>query len=386
MATAVISPSTQMPNVLIADDQHNVLEALRLLLKTEGYRTQMVSSPNGLLEAVEASDFDVVLLDLNYTRDTTSGREGLELLSRIQALDDSLPLVVMTAWGSMDLAIEAMRRGASDFIQKPWDNQQVLHTLQRQIERRQKLREDRREKAERKEQIGELRELHQHLFPRVLPKVPGLEIAAGTRAAREVGGDFFDVEWNGKRLAACVADVAGKGLPAALLMANLQATIKPLMTGASTPAAACTRVNSAICDVTVVGKFVSFLYAVIDPAAHTLTYSNAGHCPGMLVRHDGSLHRLTSGGAVCGHFPNWDYSEEVLPFDPGDRLVLFTDGIAECCNANEEDFGEERLAHVAAENVQLGAEALHSKLIAAVEQHCGAKFQDDATLMVIAAT
>jgi len=386
MLAATQFAGAEMPNVLIADDQHNVLEALRLLLKTEGYRTEMGSSPGGLLQALESSDFDVVLLDLNYTRDTTSGVEGLELLSRIQALDDSLPLVVMTAWGSMELAIEAMRRGASDFIQKPWDNQQVLHTIQRQIKRRQQVREDRREKAERREQIGEIRELHQHLFPRVLPKVPGLEIAAGTQAAREVGGDFFDVEWTGKRLAACIADVAGKGLPAALLMANLQATIKPLMTEAAPPAAACTRVNSAICDVTVVGKFVSFLYAVLDPSTRSLTYSNAGHCPGMMVRGDGSLHKLISGGAVCGHFPNWEYGEEVLPFNPGDRLILFTDGIAECCNANEEDFGEERLAHIAAENVHLGAEALHSKLIAAVQQHCGTKFQDDATLMVIAAT
>ena len=137
MLAATQFAGAEMPNVLIADDQHNVLEALRLLLKTEGYRTEMVSSPGGLLQALESSDFDVVLLDLNYTRDTTSGIEGLELLSRIQALDDSLPLVVMTAWGSMELAIEAMRRGASDFIQKPWDNQQVLHTIQRQIKRRQ---------------------------------------------------------------------------------------------------------------------------------------------------------------------------------------------------------------------------------------------------------
>src|SRR5205807_5632860 len=122
------------------------------------------------LSAVGSHDFDVVLLDLNYTLDTTSGHEGLELLSRIQALDENLPLVVMTAWGSMDLAIEAMRRGASDFIQKPWDNQQVLHTLERQIERRRRLRALRTESAEQREQLGELRELHQHLFPRELPE------------------------------------------------------------------------------------------------------------------------------------------------------------------------------------------------------------------------
>src|SRR5919206_4242856 len=158
MLAATQFAGAQMPNVLIADDQHNVLEALRLLLKGEGYRTEMVSSPGGLLQALESSDFDVVLLDLNYTLDTTSGHEGLELLSRIQALDDSLPLVVMTAWGSMDLAIEAMRRGASDFIQKPWDNEQVLHTIQRQIERRSKIKAEKKQHKLANEQIGELKE------------------------------------------------------------------------------------------------------------------------------------------------------------------------------------------------------------------------------------
>ena len=160
MSAAVSVARAPMPNVLIADDQHTVLEALRLLLKSEGYRTEMATSPNGLMAALQSGDYDVVLLDLNYTLDTTSGREGLDLLSRIQALDDSLPLVVMTAWGSMDVAIEAMRRGASDFIQKPWDNRQVLATIQRQIERRHKLRELHNQASEQNEQFGELRELH----------------------------------------------------------------------------------------------------------------------------------------------------------------------------------------------------------------------------------
>src|SRR5215210_5787194 len=110
------------PRVLIADDQFDVLEALRLLLKGEGLQLETASSPAGVLAAVEAREFDVALIDLNYTRDTTSGEEGLNLLSRIQGIDPTLPVVVMTAWGSVEVAVEAMRRGARDFIQKPWDN------------------------------------------------------------------------------------------------------------------------------------------------------------------------------------------------------------------------------------------------------------------------
>ncbi|HEY3205295.1 MAG TPA: sigma-54 dependent transcriptional regulator [Thermoanaerobaculia bacterium] len=119
--------------VLIADDQRDVLEALRLLLKGEGLECEAASSPSGVLAALEARDFDAALIDLNYTRDTTSGHEGLDLLARIRVLDANLPVLVMTAWGTVDLAVEAMRRGARDFVQKPWDNTRLLTTLRTQI-------------------------------------------------------------------------------------------------------------------------------------------------------------------------------------------------------------------------------------------------------------
>jgi len=134
--------------ILIADDQPDVVEALRMLLKGEGYQTESASSPAGVLQALEARDFDVLLMDLNYTRDTTSGIEGLDLLKRIQLLDSGLPVVVMTAWGSVELAVEAMRRGARDFVQKPWENSRLLTILRTQIELGQALRKGQRLEAE----------------------------------------------------------------------------------------------------------------------------------------------------------------------------------------------------------------------------------------------
>ena len=122
------------PRVLVADDHGDVLQALHLLLKTEGYRVKGVSSPDALMNALARESFDVVLIDLNYTRDTTSGREGLELLSRIRALNRDVPVVAMTAWGSIELAVDAMRTGVDDFILKPWDNDQLLRHLRTQIE------------------------------------------------------------------------------------------------------------------------------------------------------------------------------------------------------------------------------------------------------------
>ncbi len=134
--------------VLVADDQRDVLEALRLLLKGEGLAIETATSPAGVLASLDARDFDVALMDLNYARDTTSGQEGLDLLARIRELDATLPVIVMTAWGSVDLAVEAMRRGARDFVQKPWDNTRLLTTLRTQIALGRALRRGQRLEAE----------------------------------------------------------------------------------------------------------------------------------------------------------------------------------------------------------------------------------------------
>jgi DNA-binding NtrC family response regulator len=136
------------PKILIADDQPHILEALRLLLKSEGFQIETATSPASVLSSINSRDFDALLMDLNYARDTTSGQEGLDLLSRLQAIDATLPIVVMTAWGSVELAVEAMRRGARDFVQKPWENDRLVSILKNQIELGQALRKGQRLEAE----------------------------------------------------------------------------------------------------------------------------------------------------------------------------------------------------------------------------------------------
>src|SRR5207237_7752819 len=137
-----------VPRVLIADDQPDVLEALRLLLKGEGYKIDSAGSPAAILEAIDSDEYDAVLMDLNYARDTTSGQEGLDLLSQIRAHDQTLPVVVMTAWGSVEVAVEAMRRGARDFVQKPWENARLLTILRTQVELARAIRHSQRLEAE----------------------------------------------------------------------------------------------------------------------------------------------------------------------------------------------------------------------------------------------
>jgi len=142
------APERARPRILVADDQPDVVEALRLLLKGAGYAIETARSPAGILAAAQTEDLDAILMDLNYTRDTTSGQEGLDLLPKLQALDPTLPVVVMTAWGSVESAVEAMRRGAWDYLEKPWDNTRLLNVMRTQVELGQALRRTQRLEGE----------------------------------------------------------------------------------------------------------------------------------------------------------------------------------------------------------------------------------------------
>lgn len=370
------------PRTLIADDQPDVLEALRLLLKTEGYQIEAVNSPAGVLDKLKSGPFDVLLMDLNYTRDTTSGREGLDLLAHIQAIDSTLPVVVMTAWGSVELAVEAMQHGVGDFVLKPWENARLLQTLRTQIEKGQlKRTELRREQAE----LDEARAVGEALLPRTIPQIPGLEIATTSQPVRSLGGDYFDViELGDGKLGICIADVAGKGVPAALLMSNVQATVRTLGAELLPPAELVGRLNRSVHRSTTPSKFVTLCYCVIDLKAHRVTYTDAGHCAPILVRASGEVVRLKAGGAVLGVFPEWTYEQAAVALEPGDRLVLFTDGVTEAANSRDEEFGEERLAQLISALRDRGAQELKNRILQTVSSFTGGRAQDDATLVVAA--
>ena len=161
------SPNSR-PHVLVADDQADVLEALRLLLKGNGYDAETVTSPAAVLAALERRDYDALLLDMNYTRDTTSGREGLDVLHKLQGLEPDLPVIVMTAWGSVEGAVEAMRRGARDYIEKPWDNARLTTILATQVELGRALRRARRLESEN-------RLLRRDHMPRIIADSPKMK-------------------------------------------------------------------------------------------------------------------------------------------------------------------------------------------------------------------
>jgi phosphoserine phosphatase RsbU/P len=383
MALEATHELSASPRVLIADDQIHVLDALQLLLKSHGYQIETASHPDRVLQALAERPFDVVLMDLNYTRDTTAGGEGLELVSQIRAIDKSIPLVVMTAWSNVDLAVEAMRRGASDFVQKPWQNRQLLEKLGVQVERGQALR---RKDRQNHDELHEAREIQNHLLPRSVPQIKDYEIAAITQPVRFVGGDYYDiVRISETQTVLCIADVAGKGMPAALLMSSLQAALKPLIWQGLAPRELCRRLNRTLCDITPLGKFISFFYAVLDSRDHLLTYCNAGHNPPLLIRADGTAGELNAAGAVLGQFPDWVYEQSDVRMKSGDKLLLFTDGLVEVCNRSDEPLGEERLISLAAQNRTASAEELKTLVMGAASEHCEGNFQDDASMIVLRA-
>ena len=390
---------TIQSRILIADDQQDVLDALRLLLKGHGYSIETVNSPADLLSAVARREFDILLVDLNYARDTTSGREGLDLLSRLKEIEDPPPVVAMTGWATVGLAVEAMQYGVSDFVEKPWTNTRLLEILRKQIglgrERREARRRALEELRARQEailhlqeqdrEIAEAKAIQEKLLPREIPQMAGYEIASAWQSAGVVGGDSFDILPLGEEtLAICIADVAGKGMPAALLMSNLQAAVRGLSSLSVAPNLLCCRLNSLIYRNTASDRFITFFYAQLDGATRRLAYVNAGHNAPFVVHSDGSHERLRDGGAVLGVFASRDYELGSAQLSAGDRVILFTDGVTEACSPEGEEFGEARLLHLLEDHRALSADELQAKILAVVGEFCGGRWQDDATLLVLA--
>lgn len=379
-----------MARTLIADDQPDVAAALHLLLKGAGYQTEAVTTPVAALEAIKQRDFDIVLMDLNYALDTTSGQEGLALITNIRELDDTLPIVVLTGWGTVDLAVEAMQRGVHDFVQKPWDNCRLLNVLRTQIEagrrqRKQNALNGKRELANKllEQELAEAREIQLALLPTVLPMLQGVEVATAWKPAYTVGGDYFDLlEFDSRHSGICIADVAGKGMSAALLMSNVQAVLKSLASHTLEPANLCALVNRLVCENIVSNRFISCFYALLDTKQKKLSYTNAGHYPPILFR-DGHCMHLSEGGPVLGVLSGASYEQRKIQLHRGDYLLLFTDGVTEARSAIDTEFGEERLQEFLLACADMGVVEMRDKILSELTDFTGGVFGDDVTLIVI---
>ncbi len=231
------------------------------------------------------------------------------------------------------------------------------------------------------EQAGEIQ---MHLLPRETPQLEGFQIACAWQPAQSVSGDYFDVfPLGANRLAVCIADVSGKGMAAALLMANLQASVKAFASDNLKPGEMCARLNTALSNNIAPGRFVTFFYGVLDANTRSLQYENAGHCLPLLVHADGAVDFPAAYSGVLGLFSHWTYSDRSQALQSGDALLLLTDGVLEAANDEEEEFGYQRLIQSVIASRADGAHGIRQRVLDDVTKFCTGHFADDASLIVV---
>jgi phosphoserine phosphatase RsbU/P len=297
----------------------------------------------------------------------------------IRPATQTLPEVIETAWKFPFIATLVF--GGVSFMH---------HTTKDRLEQRNRELQQSVEKgAEQLEmqaqEMHRAREIQQSLLPKEIPQLARFEVAAAWRPAREVSGDYYDVfKLDEHRLGVCIADVVGKGVAAALLMANVQAAVRAYANSTENAAQLCAKVNLLLCENLATGKFVTFLYGVLNNETRTFDYCNAGNVCPILVS-QGAVRSIAEGGAVLGVFPEWKYESAAVALKPGDRLLLVTDGITEASDTAEQEFGEEKLAEAALRHSKSTAVEMSKLLLEEVSAFCDSHFHDDATLLVIAA-
>ena len=278
-------------------------------------------------------------------------------------------------------AVATFTLGISFFV-----TQRTRERLQRRnVELQQTVEHRGAQIAIQEQELERAREIQSSLLPKEIPQLAGYQVAGAWQPARTVSGDYYDVLALGAhKLGICIADVAGKGVSAALLMANVQAAVRAFAGSSESPSQMCARVNTLLHENVAPGKFVTFLYGVLDAEQRTFRFSNAGHLPPILFS-GGEARTLEGGGAVLGVFPSWSYEDATIELKAGDRLLLVTDGITEAADANEQEFGESGIAEFVKANSALGAKELNKRLLKQVTEFCRGQFHDDATVLVIAA-
>ncbi|MFQ5824099.1 MAG: PP2C family protein-serine/threonine phosphatase [bacterium] len=229
-------------------------------------------------------------------------------------------------------------------------------------------------------------EIQKGFLPKEVPQIQGYEISCVLKPSHAVSGDYFDViKYNENELGLCVADVVGHGIPAALLMSNLQAAVKIFASSKIVPQELCEKLNRTISKNIVSGRFITFFYGLLDAKRKKLVYTNAGHNPPILLRKDGSHILLDANDLVLGISHEWKYNQGEIDLHSGDRLILFTDGVTELSNFKEKQFGVERLINLLEKNHELDASDLQKLILAELTKFSKGVFPDDITLVVIAA-
>lgn len=386
---SVVEPS----RILVVDDQADIREALRLLLKADGFAIDTVASPEDALAAVAYGGYDLIVVDMNFAWDTTSGEEGLRLVEslRAQRPDASIiapPIIAMTGWSTIELAVEAMQRGACDFIPKPWDNRRFVATVRKHLNAHKQVSAAPVTRALDAE-LEIARKVQQKLLSHPRFSAYGVECECASLPAREIGGDFYDFfEIEPGKFVFLLGDVSGKGIAAALLAANLQATIRGQRDLAGDPQRLLERVNRLFFESTRPEHFATLFYGVYDTATRTIRYASCGHPSSVLLRANGEFELLDASSTVLGAFPDIKLDQRTIPVRAGDRLVLFSDGFSEApfegpVQGMTERMSEELADRWAVETVVSLGQSRKSGLAGALASKAasGTRQADDITVM-----
>ena len=348
---------------------HNGLEALTMLLKEK--------------------DFDIILSDINMPE-----MDGLTLLTKINEMQNpALKCIMVSAYGDMGNIRQAMNRGAFDFATKPIDLDDLSNTIEKAVEQIKYIKAMQQEHSQLESIKGDLavaQEIQQAILPRIFPPFPEdanqMDIAASMNAAKDVAGDFYDFfRIDDDHIGFVIADVSGKGIPAAIFMAVSRTLIRATGIRGVKPSECITYINSLLAEESASNMFVTVFYGIYDIKTGDVTYTNAGHNPPYVAKADGSIVKLPlSKNIIAGFLKDYQFTEEALQLQHGDTLLLYTDGVTAAVDPDYNEYGEERLEALLKNTSQVDCQQLIDAVKADVKVFAnGAEQSDDITLLAI---
>ena len=363
-----------MNRIVVIEDDPAILRGLADNLCMEPYEVLTSADGSDGFRIVCEANPDLVILDLMLP-----GLNGYEVCRRMRARGLDTPVLMLTADDQESSRVQGFDAGADDYVSKPFSVLELLGRI------RAILRRSARSAMVNRKELDEARSIQKGLMPADLPRISGLRIGAVWQPACAVGGDYFDViKLNENTVAICIADVCGKGLPAAMMMSNLQAAVRAHASERIRPGELCGKVNRLMCANTPSNTFVSFFYGIVDVAIKRLTYCNAGHNPPVLFTSNARAERLDFGGGVLGLFADWQFAEREVQLTSGDRLVMYTDGITETQNLRGEEFGEPRLIDLVIALQSCNPSELTESVVSNVKEFNNGNFEDDLTVLAVA--
>ena len=379
--------------ILVVDDEPDlqplILQRMRRKVRSGMYSFQFAYNGIEALEVLDQNrDIDMVVTDINMPR-----MDGLTLLGQIPSVAGTdILCIVISAYGDMKNIRTAMNRGAFDFVTKPLDFEDLQVTMDRALRH---LEEWRAALSSRDALVALQNELdvasstQQSILPKRFPKSSDFQVFARMEPARNVGGDFYDViRLEDRRVGLAIADVSDKGVPAALFMMSSRTLLKGAAIGSFDPGEALREVNDLLYEENETMMFVTVLYSIYDPASGKLTYSSGGHDAPLLIRADGRSELLPlTGGVALGIAPDREFTSHTVQLEPGDAVVLYTDGVTEAVNASGEQFGIERIHQVFTAGLPEDSEQAAHAMFKAVSGFTGDTPQfDDITCLVLRRT